>query len=155
MDRTVPLPIQPFIYYFSQTITTLNLSSNKIDDHGVEHLANALQQNEVIWYAQHSRGKRQDPTYPVDYLGTPMKKKFGRSCVKTPYTPEKLGNTREYNGNELEQRKPKKSEKTSILGPISKNLSKFRSTLENSKSYIKSREASGSPWEYKKISKNL
>ena len=37
-----------------------------------------------------------------------MKKKFGRSCVKTPYTPEKLGNTREYNGNELEQRNPKK-----------------------------------------------
>jgi hypothetical protein len=48
MDRTVPLPIQSFIYYFSQTITTLNLSSNKIDDHGVEHLANALKQNEVI-----------------------------------------------------------------------------------------------------------
>ena len=105
-----------------------------------------------------ARGKRQDPTYPVDYLGTPMKKKLGRSCVKTPYTPEKLGNTREYNRNELEQRNPKKSEKTCKnhrFGPISKNLSKFRSRLENPYSYIKSRETSGSPWEYKKISKNL
>ena len=81
-----------------------------------------------------------------------MKKKFGRSCVKTPYTPEKLGNTREYNGNELEQRNPKKRVKNVHFVV---NFEKFRSRLENSKSYIKSRETSGSPWEYKKISKNL
>ncbi len=72
-----------------------------------------------------ARGKRQDPTYPVDYLETPMKKKFGRGCVKTPYTPEKLGNTREYNGNELEQRNPKKSEKTCKKRPFWANFEKF------------------------------
>ena len=37
-----------------------------------------------------------------------MKKKLEQSYVKTPYMPEELGNTREYNGNELQQRNPKK-----------------------------------------------
>jgi hypothetical protein len=58
-----------------------------------------------------------------------MKKKFGRSCVKTPYTPEKLGNTREYNGNELEQRNPKKSEKTCKNHPF---WGQFRKICQNS-----------------------
>ncbi len=39
--------IQPFIYYFPQTLTTLHLSHNKIGLQGAEHLANALRQNQV------------------------------------------------------------------------------------------------------------
>ena len=62
--------------------------------------------------ALYARGKRHTPTEISYYLGSPMRKKVGRSFVKTPYTPEKLANTREYNGNGLEQRNPKKSDKT-------------------------------------------
>jgi Ran GTPase-activating protein (RanGAP) involved in mRNA processing and transport len=34
-------------YYIQQTLITLDLSGNQIGDEGVEHLANALQQNKV------------------------------------------------------------------------------------------------------------
>jgi hypothetical protein len=35
------------MYYFPQTLTTLELGWNQIGDQGAEHLANALQQNKV------------------------------------------------------------------------------------------------------------
>jgi hypothetical protein len=41
------LSMQQLIYYFSQTLTTLNLSDNEIRDQGGKHLANALEQNKV------------------------------------------------------------------------------------------------------------
>ncbi len=47
MTRTVLLSIEPSIHYFSQTLTTLGLSSNLIYGQVVEHLANALEQNKV------------------------------------------------------------------------------------------------------------
>jgi hypothetical protein len=48
MTRTFLLPIQSFIHYFSQTLTILDLSGNQILDQGVEHLAKALEHNQVI-----------------------------------------------------------------------------------------------------------
>ncbi len=39
--------MQLFIHHSSQTLTTLDLGRNQIDAQGAEHLANALQQNEV------------------------------------------------------------------------------------------------------------
>ena len=51
-----------------------------------------------------------------------MKKKLERTYVKTSYTPDKLGNTREYNGNGLEQRNPKKRVKNVYFRA---NLEKF------------------------------
>ena len=47
MTRIALLHIQPFIHYFSQTLTTLNLDYNQIGAEGAQHLANALQQNKV------------------------------------------------------------------------------------------------------------
>jgi hypothetical protein len=47
MNRTTPLRIQLLTYYFSQTLTTLDLNWNRIDAQGAEHLAVALEQNEV------------------------------------------------------------------------------------------------------------
>jgi hypothetical protein len=39
--------MQLFIHHLSQTLTTLILKNNPIGNQGAEHLANALQQNEV------------------------------------------------------------------------------------------------------------
>jgi len=44
----VLLPSESFIYYCPQTLTTLNLGDNGIGPQEAQHLANALQQNEVI-----------------------------------------------------------------------------------------------------------
>ncbi len=41
------LSVQQLIYYFSQTLTTLNLSDNEIRDEGGQHLANTVEQNKV------------------------------------------------------------------------------------------------------------
>jgi hypothetical protein len=49
--RIAPFSIQPLTYYFIQTITTLNLSRNKIGLQGTKHLANALEQNKVRKFA--------------------------------------------------------------------------------------------------------
>jgi hypothetical protein len=58
-----------------------------------------------------ARGKKRTPDKILYYLGTPMRKKFWRSSVTTPYTSEKLVNSREYKGNALHLRNPKISEK--------------------------------------------
>lgn len=47
MNRVIPFLIQLSVSYFSQTLTTLDLSENEIDDQGAEHLANALAKNKV------------------------------------------------------------------------------------------------------------
>jgi len=47
MTRTILILIQTFIYYFEQTLITLNLFDNRIGDQGAAHLVHALQQNKV------------------------------------------------------------------------------------------------------------
>ena len=47
MNRATPLLIQPRTFYFSQTLTTLDLIRNRIHAQGAEHLAVALEQNKV------------------------------------------------------------------------------------------------------------
>jgi hypothetical protein len=51
MTSTILFPIQLFTHYFSQTLTTLDLTSNQIGDQGAQHLANALQQNKVTRFS--------------------------------------------------------------------------------------------------------
>lgn len=40
--------LQKSYFHFSQTLTTLSLGGNDIGDEGVQHLAEALQKNEVM-----------------------------------------------------------------------------------------------------------
>jgi hypothetical protein len=47
MTHIAVLTILPFIHYFLQTLTTLELSSNRIGPQGAEYLAKALEQNKV------------------------------------------------------------------------------------------------------------
>ncbi len=47
MTRTPLLPSQPFVHYFSQTLTTVNLFGNKIGPKGAEYLTNGIEQNKV------------------------------------------------------------------------------------------------------------
>jgi hypothetical protein len=51
-SRSGLIIIQLFMWYFAQTLTTLDLSYNEIGAQGAEHLANALQQNKVTRFAQ-------------------------------------------------------------------------------------------------------
>jgi hypothetical protein len=48
MIHIVRLLIQLYIHFFTQTLITLNLSSNQIEEKGAQHLADALRNNTVI-----------------------------------------------------------------------------------------------------------
>lgn len=47
----VLVPIQLLVHYFYQTLTPVNLVGNQLGGQGVEHLANALQQNKVTSFS--------------------------------------------------------------------------------------------------------
>lgn len=48
---TILLHVQAYIRYFSQSLSTLDLSNNEISDYGVAYLANGLEANKVTWLA--------------------------------------------------------------------------------------------------------
>jgi hypothetical protein len=84
-----------FIHHLSQTLTTFDLGANQIGDQGAEHLANALQQNEVtslrqlhfLWnylfiiYHRHSQHLTSVPTKSVIKVQNILR----MHCSKTRY----------------------------------------------------------------------